>query len=234
MTKPNLTSIHVVMDESASMGHLRKETIEGFNTLVEGQKAVEGQALLSLVKFSNQPTVIYDAVPLETVKPMDDSQYRPSGFTALLDAVGLTITSAGQKFEALPEDERPSKVIVVIVTDGEENASKEYRDAERIRQMVKHQTEVYGWEFVFLGANIDAVQAGADLGVSSLNTVNYQASDKGTRSLYHSVNASLASSRSNASYEAGDFFARSANASLVDKQLVDADGNLIVADNDTV
>jgi hypothetical protein len=202
--RDNFTSVNVIIDKSGSMGSLANDTIGGFNTFLADQKNVPGDVSFTLVVFNNHYDVVYDAVPLATVPELSVKTYRPSGGTALLDAVGTTINNVGAKLAAMSEEERPSKVIFLIVTDGEENASHEYK-LEQIKDMVTHQREKYSWEFVFMGANIDAISAGTSLGISAANSVNYVASSVGTKSLYGAVSNSLKSYRISANQQA-DFF----------------------------
>lgn len=204
MTKENFTSVNVIIDQSGSMAGLTNDTIGGFNTFLAEQKNVPGDVAFTLCLFSTDYRLVHDCVKLDKVPDLTTKTYRPNGGTALLDAMGTTIDEVGKKLAAMPEEERPSKVIFLIVTDGEENSSRRYT-LEQIRSMVTHQRETYSWEFVFMGANIDAIAAGTSLGVSAANSVNYVASAAGTHQLYGSVSRSLGSYRV-ASNQQVDFF----------------------------
>lgn len=196
MTKPNFTSINVLIDASGSMGDLTNDTIGGFNQFLKDQKQVPGEAIFSLCLFNTRPNPLYTCLPLAEVPELNNTTYRPSGGTSLLDAVGVTINSLGAQLSAMPEEGRPSKVIFLIITDGEENSSKEFA-LDKIKEMVSHQRDVYSWEFVFMGANIDAFAAGSGVGVIRANSLNYVATPAGTRDLYKSVSRNLSTYRSN-------------------------------------
>jgi uncharacterized protein YegL len=206
MTKENFTSINVVIDRSGSMSNLAKDTIGSFNTFLTDQKDVPGEAALTLCTFNTHYSLVHDFVKLATVPNLDAKTYSPSGGTALLDALGATINSVGQKLAAMPEDERPSKVIFLVITDGEENSSHEFTKAQ-VKAMILHQQEVYKWEFVFMGANIDAVSEAESLGIRGANTVNYCATVAGTQDLYKSVSSGMKSYRRGAASQV-DYFSQ--------------------------
>lgn len=206
MTKENLTSINVIIDQSGSMGHLTKDTIGGFNKFLAEQKDVPGEALFTLCLFATDYRLVHDCVKIGDVPELNERTYRPGGGTALLDALGTTIDEVGKKLATLADDERPSKVIFLIITDGEENMSKVYHEQNRIKDMVTHQREKYNWEFVFMGANIDAISAGTNLGISMNNTMNYNATAAGTKGLYQNVSDSLRSYRGSSAGPQVDFF----------------------------
>lgn len=220
MTKENFTSINVIIDASGSMQHLTNDTIGSFNGFLKDQKAVPGDAAFTLCTFNTDYRLVHDFVKLAAVPDLDPKTYSPNGGTALLDALGTTMDSVGQKLAALPEDERPSKVIFLVITDGHENSSRRYTGA-RIKEMVEHQKEKYSWEFVFMGANIDAFATGTSMGIDAHNTLNYEATKGGTRRLYKSVSDSMTSYRSSGSSR-GDFFNQN-------KPLVDAQGNPVAS-----
>jgi len=202
--KENLTSINVLIDQSGSMAGLASDTIGGYNRFLADQKTVPGEALFTLCLFSSDSRLVHDCEPLAGVPDLSDKTYRPSGGTALLDAMGSTIEEVGRKLSEMSEDARPSKVIFLIMTDGQENSSTKYSSAQ-IKEMVNHQTEKYNWEFVFMGANIDSFTEGANLGVAVNNTMNYSATPAGTKGLYKSVSDGLRSYRTNISPR-GNFF----------------------------
>ena len=210
MTKENLTSINVIVDASSSMAPLTTDTIGSFNTFLKEQKDFPGEALFTLCTFNTDYRLVHDFVKIAGVQDLDDQTYRPGGWTALLDAMGTTIDSVGRKLAAMPEDERPSKVIFLIITDGEENRSHRYT-REQIKSMVEHQKDVYNWEFVFMGANIDAITTGANLGISVQNTLNYAPTAAGTHQLYRSVSENMSTYRASNSSRA-DFFNQSQQA----------------------
>jgi len=194
MTKENFTSINVIIDKSGSMGHLTEDTIGSFNTFLTDQKTVPGEAVFTLCTFNTDYSLIHDFVKLASVPDLDSKIYKPNGGTALLDAMGTTINTVGAKLAAMPEDERPSKVIFLIITDGQENSSHHF-SAAQIKSMVEHQRDAYKWEFVFMGANIDSIAEGQAIGISMQNSMNYEATSAGTRSLYNNVSDSLRSYR---------------------------------------
>jgi uncharacterized protein YegL len=204
MTKKNFTSINVIVDASGSMAHLTHDTIGNFNTFLQEQKAFPGEAVFTLCTFNTDYQLPHDFVKIAGVPNLDSKTYMPQGGTALLDAVGTTIDSVGKKLSAMPENDRPSKVIFLIITDGHENASKRY-SAEQVKSMVEHQKDVYNWEFVFMGANIDAIAAGTNLGISMQNTLNYAPTAAGTHQLYRSISDNMSTYRSSNSSRA-DFF----------------------------
>jgi len=204
MTKENFTSINVIIDASGSMSHLSHDTIGNFNTFLQEQKAFPGEAVFTLCTFNTDYRLVHDFVKIAGVPSLDAKTYTPMGGTALLDAMGATIDSVGKKLAALPEDERPSKVIFLIITDGHENSSKRF-DPAQIKSMVEHQKDVYSWEFVFMGANIDAIATGTNLGISMQNTLNYVPSAAGTQDLYKSISSNTSTYRGSTSSRA-DFF----------------------------
>jgi len=203
--KENFTSINVVLDRSGSMKELANDTIGSFNALLKDQKELPYEAVFTLCTFNTDYHLVHDSVPLKDIPDLDDKSYRCSGGTSLLDAVGATITSVGNKLARMPESDRPSKVIFLIITDGEENSSHEFTK-EQVSSMVQHQRDHYKWEFVFMGANIDAFKNGTSLGVDSRNTMNYSATSVGTKGLYGQVSTSLRSYRGGNSGPQVDFF----------------------------
>jgi uncharacterized protein YegL len=187
--KKNFASINVIIDESGSMHPLSADTIGGFNAFLAEQKAFPGEAILTLAKFSHEVSYVYDCVDIKDVAPLSAETYRPNGGTALLDAVGDVITRTGQRLAAMEEEARPDKVVVLIITDGEENRSWRHTK-ESIKAMIEHQRDKYSWNFVFIGANVDAFHGGTSLGVAGHNAVQYTASTRGTQKLYSSISAS--------------------------------------------
>jgi len=184
--KENLTEIIFILDRSGSMRSLTNDTIGGFNAFVENQKKEDGEATLTTVLFDYEYELLHDGVNLKDVNPLTNKEYFARGSTALLDAIGRAINTVGGRLDNTPEDEKPSKVIFVITTDGEENSSKEFRQSQ-IKEMIEHQTETYNWQFIFLGANIDAVSTAQNFGIQGQFASNYTASGLGTRSVYDGV-----------------------------------------------
>lgn len=195
MTKENFTSINVIIDRSGSMAGLATDTIGGFNTFLAEQKAQPGEAMFTLCTFNTDYHLVHDCVSLAAVPDLDKTTYSPSGGTALLDAMGTTIDTVGKKLASMPEKDRPSKIIFLIMTDGQENSSKRFTPAQ-IKEMVQHQKDVYSWEFVFMGANIDAITEGEALGISVQNTFNYVSDSVGTKNLYRNVSENMSRYRS--------------------------------------
>jgi len=193
--KDNLTSLVVVMDASGSMAKLAADTRGSFNTFIKEQKAVQGEATLSLWTFNSVAERVYNSVPLSDVQDLDDKSYKPVGNTALLDTLGAAIDAEGQRLAALDEKDRPSKVLVMVVTDGEENASQTFTK-EKVREMVSHQQDKYNWSFLFLGANIDAFKGGTSLGFAANNSVGYTPTRGGTSRLYANVSDNVSKYRS--------------------------------------
>lgn len=177
------TDINIIYDISLSMLKIRKESEEGFNTWLYQQRNAEGDAKISLTTFNHFFYPIYHGIG---VKQAPDLVLRPSGNTALYDAVGKTIRSIGYRLDALPEDEKPNKVLVVICTDGEDNCSKLY-NRDDIQEMISLQRVKYSWEFVFLGTNIDAEETAVSLGIPKFSALNYVGNDVGVSSAYASL-----------------------------------------------
>ena len=170
--KKNLTEMVFILDKSGSMSGLEADTIGGFNGMIEKQKKEEGEALVSTVLFSDESYVIHDRVDLQKIEPMTDRQYYVGGCTALIDAIGGAIHHIGNVHKYAREEDRPEHTIFVITTDGMENASRHYT-SDKVKSMVQRQKEKYGWEFLFLGANIDAVETAARFGINEDRAVNF-------------------------------------------------------------
>ena len=198
--KKDYCHISVVLDRSGSMGSIRHDTIGGFNTFLKTQKESPGEATLSLTQFDTEYLLVHSFVPIQEVPELNERTFVPRGATALYDAIGLAIVGCGEKLAALSEEERPEKVILVILTDGEENSSREYSHS-RIQGMIKEQSDKYNWEFVFLGANIDAKKVGDSLGVKLGNTMTYAANSKGVGASFASMSDGMTMYRSMSAQE---------------------------------
>ena len=182
--KENLTELVFILDKSGSMCGLESDTIGGFNSLIEKQKKEEGEAIVSTILFSDSINVLHDRVNISDVNKMTDKEYFTSGCTALLDAVGTTIKNIIKVQNSLKDEDKPSKTMFIITTDGFENASKEY-SYKQIKLLIEKQREA-GWEFLFLGANIDAECEAERLGILRANAVNYHC-DKGGVAINYQV-----------------------------------------------
>ena len=192
--KKNLTELVFILDRSGSMAGLEDDTIGGFNAMIETQKGEPGEALVSTVLFDNVSEVIHDRVDIQKIEPMTRKEYYVRGCTALLDAVGGAIHHIGNVHKYAREEDRPEKTLFVITTDGMENASHEY-SYERVRKMIEHEKEKYGWEFIFLGANIDAAKEAARFGICEDRAANYHADSAGTAVIYEAVSEAVCSVR---------------------------------------
>ena len=190
----NLTEIVFILDRSGSMAGLEADTIGGFNAMIEKQKREAGEALISTVLFDNVSEVLHDRVPVGKVAPLTDRDYTVRGCTALLDAIGGAIHHIGNVHKYAREDDRPAHTLFVITTDGMENASRRY-DSDTVKHMIRRQQERYGWEFLFLGANIDAVETARHFGIGADRAVNYHADRCGTRLNYEVVGETISSLR---------------------------------------
>ena len=194
--KKNLTEIVFILDRSGSMAGLEGDTIGGFNAMIEKQKKEPGEALVSTVLFDNETEVIHDRVALEKIEPLSDQEYYVRGCTALLDAVGGAIHHIGNVHKYAREEDRPEKTLFVITTDGMENASRKY-SYEKVRTMIQRQKEKYGWEIIFLGANIDAAKEAARFGISEDRAANYHADSVGTAVIYEAMSEVVCNVRAN-------------------------------------
>ena len=192
--KKNLTEIVFILDRSGSMSGLEKDTIGGFNSMIEKQKKEDGDALVSTVLFDHETNVIMDRVPIRDVKPLTDMDYVPRGSTALIDALGGAIHHIGNVHKYAREEDRPEHTLFVITTDGMENASHFYTSDE-VKRKIRRQTDLYGWEFLFLGANIDAVETARRYGIDETHTASYVSDSMGTRRNYAAMDAAISSVR---------------------------------------
>ena len=190
----NLTEIVFILDRSGSMAGLEDDTIGGFNAMVEKQKKEEGEALFSAVLFSDGSEVLYDRVDVKKIEPMTERQYQVGGCTALLDAIGGAVRHIANVHKYAREEDRPAKTVFVITTDGMENASRSY-SYDEVRRMVKRQQEESGWEFLFLGANMDAISAARSFGIRPDRAVRYQCDGEGTALNYRVLSGAVSGIR---------------------------------------
>jgi uncharacterized protein YegL len=196
--KKELTEIVFILDRSGSMSGLESDTIGGYNAMLEKQKTAPGQAIVSTVLFDDHCEVLHDRLDIKTVVPMSDKEYFVRGCTALLDAVGGAIHHIGNIHKYAREEDRPEKTLFIITTDGMENASRRY-NYDRVKMMIERQKEKYGWEFIFLGANIDAVEVADRFGISADRAANYHADSEGTQLNYEVVSEAICSLRASKS-----------------------------------
>ena len=195
--KNGITELVFILDRSGSMSGLEKDTIGGFNSMIEKQKKQDGECFVSTVLFDNESEVIHDRVKLSEIKPMTEDDYYVRGCTALIDAIGGAIHHIGNIHKYARPEDVPEHTMFIITTDGMENASQHYT-SERVKHMIERQKTKFGWEFLFIGANIDAVETAAQYGIDSDRAVNYNADSKGTKILYATVSESICQMRSNA------------------------------------
>lgn len=199
--KKNLTEIVFILDRSGSMSGLEADTIGDFNSMIEKQKNAEGEALISTVLFDNTSEVIHDRVSVQSIKPMTRDDYTVRGCTALLDAIGGAIHHIGNVHKYARAEDVPEHTLFVITTDGVENASHRY-SSEKVKKMIERQKEKYGWEFLFLGANIDAVETARHFGISEDRAVNYHSDSEGTQLNYEVLSEAICSVRCSAPLDA--------------------------------
>ena len=197
----DFTDITIILDSSGSMGHLKAATIEGINSFIEEQKKVPGDGCWTLIEFSDEnnhrvyhknifPKVVFAGRPQASVYPLTDEDYHPWGGTALLDAVCMTIDNIGVRLSSLKEEERPNRVLVVIITDGEENSSKHF-NLQQMKDKITHQQNVYKWTFLFLGANQDSFSNAQSYGIPVGNAMNFAPTSQGVGMSYEMVSRSV-------------------------------------------
>ena len=192
-----LTELVFILDRSGSMRGLEGDTIGGFNAMIEKQKKEPGEALVSTVLFDDESEVLYDRVPLGKIPAMTDKDYWVRGCTALIDAIGGAIHHIANVHKYARPEDVPARTVFVITTDGCENASRKYSSA-KVKQMIETEKEKYGWEFLFIGANIDAVETGARFGIDRQHVSNYRADSEGTELLYACVSEAVSQVRNHA------------------------------------
>ena len=195
--KKNLTEMVFILDRSGSMAGLEKDTIGGFNSMIQRQKGEEGEALVSTVLFDNESAVIHDRVDIRKVEPLTERQYFVGGCTALIDAIGGAIHHIGNVHKYAREEDVPEHTVFIITTDGMENASHRY-SSDEVKATVKRQKEKYGWEFLFLGANIDAVETAARIGIGQDRAVNFHNDEIGVKLNYQALGEAVCSVRRSA------------------------------------
>lgn len=196
--RKDLTEVVFIIDRSGSMSGLESDTIGGFNAMITKQKKEAGEAYISTVLFDDETEVLHDRVPVGKVGPMTDEQYRVGGCTALLDAIGSSIRHIANIHKYAREEDRPEKTLFIITTDGMENASHRY-SYDRVKKMVEEEKEKYGWEFIFLGANIDAIEVAGRVGIGHDRAVNYECDSEGTRLNYQVLSETVSVMRSSKS-----------------------------------
>lgn len=193
--KKNVTEVVFILDKSGSMSGLEKDTIGGYNSMLNKQRKAEGEAFVTTVLFNHQYELLHDRINVRGISPITELDYEVGGTTALLDAIGFSIQKIGNVQKYTSEEERADKVLFVITTDGMENASREFRP-NQIKKMIKHQKEKHGWNFIFLGANIDAISTAAQLGIDEDFAVDYHADNIGTKLNYEMVSDAVVKLRS--------------------------------------
>lgn len=191
------TELVFILDRSGSMAHLEKDTIGGFNAMIERQKAQPGECMVSTVLFDTECTVLHDRIPLNKIQPMTDRDYSVRGCTALLDAIGGAIHHIGNIHKYARKEDIPDRTMFIITTDGFENASCRYT-GEQIRHMIERQKQKYGWEFLFIGANMDAVKTAKEYGIEQDRAVTYHSDSIGTKVVYASVSDAISGVRQKA------------------------------------
>lgn len=199
--KKNLTELVFILDRSGSMQGLEKDTIGGFNSMLQKQAKVPGDAFVSTILFDDRVEVLHDRVKIQQVRPMTEKEYYVRGCTALLDAIGGAIHHIGNIHKYSRSEDVPEHTLFVITTDGMENASRRY-SAQKIKNMIQRQKEKYGWEFLFLGANIDAVETAGHLGIAPDRAVNYHCDSAGTQLNYQVVGEAVSAVRCSAPIDA--------------------------------
>lgn len=194
LMKKNFTEIVFILDESGSMADLKSDTIGGFNSLIEKQKTEAGEAVVTTVLFSTESRVLHDRVPIEHIGKMTEKDYCPSGGTALLDAVGGAVEHIRNIHKYARPEDIPEHTLFVITTDGMENSSRHFT-AAKVKKLISAQQEVYGWEFVFLGANIDSAETAESIGIGSATAVDYRCDTVGCAIQYDAMNEAVSTVR---------------------------------------
>ncbi|WP_027504817.1 VWA domain-containing protein [Rhodococcus sp. UNC23MFCrub1.1] len=183
MPDPSLSLVAALLDRSGSMSSIADDTRGGFDTFIDAERGHDGTTVVTLAQFDDQYAMVYDSTPIDQVPPL---YLVPRGMTALYDAVGKFVTAIGSSLEALREEERPGSVTVLVMTDGQENSSREWSN-QAVRELIEQQESQYGWDFVFLGANMDAVETGAQMGFKADKSLTYDASPVGVSAAFSAV-----------------------------------------------
>ena len=200
--KKGLTELVFILDKSGSMGGLETDTIGGFNTMLKKQQTVDSECHITTVLFDNNYELLHDRIDIRAVSPITEKEYQVGGSTALLDAIGRTIHKIGNAQRHTADDYRAEKVMFVIITDGEENCSREY-SSDKIKEQIERQKEKYGWEFIFLGANIDAVQTAEKFGIKADRAQRYHADSEGVELNFLVMSEAVATFRKSAAMPEG-------------------------------
>lgn len=196
-TKNNLTELVFILDRSGSMSGLESDTIGGFNAMIAKQKKEEGEAYVSTILFDNVSEVLHDRINLKEIPKMTAKDYTVRGCTALIDAIGGAIKHIGNIHKYARPEDVPAHTMFIITTDGQENASHRF-SSDEVKKMIEHQKAEYGWEFLFIGANIDAIETAARFGIERNRAVNYNADSQGTQILYETISTSISAMRADA------------------------------------
>ncbi|MBY6682310.1 VWA domain-containing protein [Rhodococcus sp. BP-316] len=183
MPDPSLSLVAALLDRSGSMSSIAGDTRGGFDTFIDAERGHDGTTVVTLAQFDDQYAMVYESIPIDQVPPL---YLVPRGMTALYDAVGKFVTEIGSSLAALPEEERPGSVTVLVMTDGQENSSREWSN-QAVRQLIEQQESQYGWDFVFLGANMDAVDTGSQMGFKADKSLTYDASSVGVSAAFSAV-----------------------------------------------
>ena len=192
--KMGLTELVFILDKSGSMGGMETDTIGGYNTMLKKQQTVDGECHITTVLFDNNYELLHDRIDIKAVSPITEKEYQVGGSTALLDAIGRTIHKIGNAQNHTADDYRAEKVMFIIITDGEENSSREY-SSEKVKAQIERQKTKYGWEFIFLGANIDAVETAGWFGISADRAQNYHADSEGIELNFRVMSEAVATFR---------------------------------------
>jgi uncharacterized protein YegL len=200
--KKKVTELVFILDKSGSMAGLEADTIGGYNAMLKKQQKAEGEAIVTTVLFDHNYELLHDRINVKGISPITEDDYEVGGTTALLDAIGFTVQKMINVQKKTTENERAEKVLFVITTDGMENASREYT-TEKIKKMIQHQKEKYSWEFMFLGANIDAISTAAEFGIEEDFAVEYHADHIGTQLNYEAVSEAVTNIRSGKKIDRG-------------------------------
>lgn len=195
--KKNLTELVFILDKSGSMGGLVSDTIGGYNAMLEKQQAVDGECHITTALFDDTYELLHDRIDIRAVRPITTNEYFVGGSTALLDAIGMTIQKIANAQKHTAEEYRAEKVIFIIITDGLENASRSY-SSDMIKSLIERQKTKYGWEFIFLGANIDSVRTARNIGIQQDRAVDYVADSEGVKLKYATMNNAVAEFREKA------------------------------------